>query len=85
MITRISKIKGFGNIIGGCDLANIFKDGHVYSVTKIDGTILIDDLGEHALMEKHNLQKFSIIMMKGAYLLTKKEYAAELKKKDLEE
>lgn len=35
MITRISKLKGFNNILAGRDLANIFKDGHVYSVTEI--------------------------------------------------
>lgn len=83
MITRISKIKGFGNIVAGSDMAKIFKDGHVYEAQEIMGEIIIKDLGEHAISErlhpfKH--QKFSVIMMDGTYCLTKDEYVAQLKR-----
>ena len=48
-VTRITKIKGFNNLIAGKDLTGIFKEGHVYSVQNIIGAIVIKDLGEHAI------------------------------------
>ncbi len=72
MITRFSKLKGFNNILGGRDLANIFKDGHVYQVTELMGEIMIKDLGEHAKLRSQPMT-FYQIMMEGSYLLTKEE------------
>jgi hypothetical protein len=83
MITRISKIKGFGNIIAGSDMAKIFKDGHVYEVTEVMGEIMIKDLGEHAIsksLEPFGHHRFSVIMMDGTYCLTKAEYETQLQK-----
>jgi len=80
MITRISKIKGYNNILGGRDLANIFKDGHVYQLSKIMGEIVVKDLGVHANRKGLTVDrghKFSTIMLDGSYLLTEKEYEAQ--------
>ena len=70
-ITRISKL--FGNIIAGKDMADVFKEGHVYSVDKIMDTIIIEDLGEYESEATRGWQ-FSDIMMDGRHLLTKEEY-----------
>lgn len=78
MITRIVKLKGFKNIIAGRDLAEIFKDGHVYSVTEIMGEILIKDLGEHAEMEHYEVSGFPAIIMDGSYCMTKEEKQRQL-------
>jgi hypothetical protein len=78
MITRIAKLKGFNNIIAGRDLANIFKEGHVYSVTEIMGEIMIKDLGEHALIKNHEGHTFAQIMMNGSYCMTKEEKQRQL-------
>lgn len=77
-IARIAKLKGFNNIIAGRDLANIFKEGHVYSVMEIMGDIIIKDLGEHALMEKYIGNGFPAIMMDGSYCMTKEEKKIQL-------
>lgn len=81
MITRISKLKGFNNLIAGRDLAGIFKDGHVYSVTEIMGEITIRDLGEHAVMERYKGSGFAAIIMDGSYCLTKEEKELDEKQK----
>lgn len=83
MIARIVKIKGFGKIVAGADVGNIFEDGHVYEATKIMGEIIIRDLGEHAHAEglvPIGRHKFSTIMLDGTYCLTKEEYNLQLKK-----
>ena len=72
-ITRISKLKGFDSILVGRDFAEVFKDGHVYDVMEIADTIIIKDLGEHALMHQHNGSTFNTIMMNGTCYLTKEE------------
>jgi hypothetical protein len=72
-ITRIVKLRGFKNVLSGRDLSNILKEGHVYSVTEIDSVIMLEDLGEHALPERHNSMTISQIMMDGTYCLTKGE------------
>jgi hypothetical protein len=78
MITRIAKLKEFDNVIAGRDLLNIFKEGHVYSVTEIMGTIMIKDLGEHAIMEQYHGSGISGIMMDGSYCMTKEERQRQL-------
>jgi hypothetical protein len=78
MITRITKLKGFNNIIAGRDLLNIFKEGHVYSVTEIMGEIMLKDLGEHAVMERYEGSGFQAIMMEGSYCMTKEEKKRQL-------
>lgn len=72
--TRISKLKGFDNVIVGRDMANIFKEGHVYSVKELIGTIIINDLGEHALMNDQEGCSIADIIIDGRYCLTKEEY-----------
>ncbi len=79
-ITRISKIRGFNNLLGGRDLAEIFKDGHVYSFTNIAGEIMVKDLGEHADINQGST--FPTIMMNGTYLLTKEEDKLQKKLRD---
>ena len=78
MITRITKLKGFDNIIAGRDLLNIFKEGHVYSVTEIMGEIIIKDLGEHAIIGRYEGSGFAAIMMDGSYCMTKEEKKRQL-------
>lgn len=72
-ITRFSKLKGFDNVIVGRDLENIFKDGHVYSVTEIAGEFIIRDLGEHADGDMVGYD-IKTILTKGRYLFTKEEH-----------
>jgi hypothetical protein len=80
-ICRISKLKGFENILAGRDFANIFKEGHVYSVEEILGAIMIKDLGEYVI-DKDNCTSFPSIIRDGKYLLVKKKYKKSLKNND---
>lgn len=82
MITRLSKLNGFKQILAGRDLANVFEDGHVYEFIKVDGMIIAKDLGEHAMIENFKTQTFTRIMMDGSYLLTEAEYEAQKAMKD---
>ena len=77
MITRISKLKGFDNVILGRDLANVFKEGHVYSVDKILGEIVVHDLGEHALMDNFEGHTIGQVATDGSYCLTHHEKAQQ--------
>jgi len=70
-VTRISKLKGFPDIIVGRDLAKVFKEGHVYSIEEIMGMHIIKDLGEYAMPEYH--ADLLSIMRDGTYLLTRAE------------
>lgn len=72
-ITRISKIKGFKNILAGRDLGGVFKEGHVYGFTRVGDQIIAEDLGEHATIKNHNAHTYAQIMSDGTYLLTEKE------------
>ena len=75
-ISRIARLKGFDRILAGRDLADIFKDGHVYSVVESVGVIMLTDLGEHAVKDKTIMNgTFEYVMMDGTYLLTKPEFA----------
>ena len=67
--SRISKL--FSGIIAGKDIADLFKDGHVYSLKDVMGVIMIEDLGECEIPDGW---QFSQIMMDGRHLLTKEEY-----------
>ena len=73
MITRIAKVKASKDIIAGRDLAGIFEDGHVYSVTKIMGEIIVKDLGEPALMNNHEGQRITNVILDGSHCLTQEE------------
>jgi len=68
--TRIAKIKNFESLILGRDLDNIFNEGHVYSIEKIMGQIIVKDLGKHAFQK---VEAVGIILQKGTYLYTKEE------------
>lgn len=72
-LTRITKIRGFKNVLYGRDFNEIFKEGHVYGVTEIMGEIIFKDLGTHAEMEKHLYQSLETIMVDGSICLTKEE------------
>lgn len=74
MITRLTKLKGFDNLLAGRDLANVFEEGCVYDVIKIADTIIVKKRGEHALKNNYSYDRFSDIMMEGSYCLTKEEY-----------
>lgn len=73
MVTRIAKLKGYsGGVIGGQDLANVLKEGHVYQLTDLIGQIIITDLGEYDHALHDNMKSFPEIMMDGSYLIPKK-------------
>ena len=74
MITRITKLDGFSDILMGRDLAKVFEEGHVYSAVKILDQIIITDLGKHAKMEMFTGQDLGRIAMDGSYCLTEEEY-----------
>lgn len=72
-MTRLCKVKGFHNFVGGKDNDNIFKEGIVYSVQSILGTIILTPIGEGHMpadQTKHNLTE---IILDGGYLLTQEE------------
>lgn len=70
-VTRISKLKGFPDIIAGRDLAKVFEEGHVYSIEKIMDVIMVRDLGEYA--NGRYSDSYPSIMNDGTYLLTIEE------------
>lgn len=53
-MTRIVKLPKHDNVLIGRDLAGIFENGHVYSVKKFLGEIVITDLGVSALPKENN-------------------------------
>lgn len=90
-ICRIVSLRGFGGVILGRDMGGIFNEGHVYAVYKIMGEILFKDLGEHAVAKWLENEKGTLVGRIGHYatsgvtMLTKEEYAIELKNEGLEE
>lgn len=74
MITRITKLDGFSDVLIGRDLAGIFEEGHVYSAVKILDQIIITDLGKHAKTESFKGLGLSGIAMDGSHCLTEEEY-----------
>lgn len=80
MITRITKLDDFQNILAGRDLAGVFKEGHVYSAVEILDQIILTDLGKHAKMENYSGKTFTSIIMDGSYCFTKEEYQKQLAK-----
>ena len=82
MITRLTKLDDFQNILAGRDLAGVFEEGHVYSAVKILDQIILTDLGEHAKMENYKRKTFTSIIMDGTYCFTKEEYQKRLQLKD---
>lgn len=74
MVTRLAVIKGFDRVILGRDIAGNLKEGHVYEITEILGVLMIKDLGEHAIVERHLGHTVSGLAMSGVHCLTKEEY-----------
>jgi len=74
MVTRIARIKGFNKMVLGRDLANILKDGHVYSAQEVAGSIILHDLGEHAIPDGFGGVSLMVILKDGSYCMTKGEY-----------
>jgi hypothetical protein len=77
-ITRLAVLKGFDHVILGRDLAGNLKEGHVYEITEILGVLMIKDLGEHALMDRHTGNTINSIALSGVHCLTKNEYQKQL-------
>lgn len=88
-IARILSLKGFDGVLIGRDLGNILENGVVSQVLKIDNTLLLHPLGEHALPDwgcdsKGNHQmggKISQYVMTPCVYLTKTE--REIEKKNI--
>ncbi len=74
MITRITKLDGFSDVLMDRDLAKVFEEGHVYSAVKILDQIIITDLGKHAKMKMFKGQSLNEIAMDGSYCLTEENY-----------
>ena len=72
-LTRLSKIKGQKDLIGGRDLAGIFEEGVIYSVKRIGDNILLEKIGKGSYELNHKGQSFTEVIMKGDYLLTENE------------
>lgn len=76
-LTRLTKPFGEGLI--GIDKAGIFEEGHVYGVVKLQGLIMIKDLGYNSLHEPgkdlHGLD-MAALMLSGRHLLTDEEIAS---------
>lgn len=77
-VTRLTKLKGYNNVLAGRDLANVLKEGHVYSITEVLGVIMINDLGEHAVNEDYKGAGLAHLMTTGTHCLTKEEYKKQL-------
>jgi len=78
MVTRILKLP-HNNVLIGRDLSEIFENGHIYSVRKVLGEILIEDVGESSLCERtmydypNRNSTVNDIMKEGSIYFTKKE------------
>lgn len=72
-VTRFAVLKGFNGVIMGRDLAGIFKNGHVYDVQEICGVFIINDLGEHALVQPDGAH-ISQIALSGNHCYSKEEH-----------
>jgi hypothetical protein len=82
-ICRIVSLNKFGGVIIGRDMGEIFKEGHVYSVSEIMGEFLIKDLGEHAVPNCLGSRgTISQYLHSGVTMLTKQEYEIEKKSRD---
>lgn len=77
-VTRIAVLKGFDRVILGRDIANNLQNGHVYEISEIMGVLMIRDLGEHALVERHSGHTISNLALAGVHCLTKAEYEKKL-------
>lgn len=77
-VTRFAVLKGFDSVILGRDIAKNLKEGHVYEITEIMGVLMIRDLGEHALIERHSGHKIGSLAISGVHCLTKDEYKRQL-------
>jgi hypothetical protein len=79
MTTRILKLPNHNNVLIGRDLSEIFENGHIYSVRKVLGEILIEDVGESSLCERtmydypNGNSIVNDIMKEGSIYFTKKE------------
>lgn len=73
-ITRIASIDGFGGMLLGRDIAEIFKEGHVYGVQEIMGEIILTDLGKHAKSHSFKDNRIGFYAVDGTHCFTKEEY-----------
>lgn len=80
MVTRITSLEGFDNVLLGRDLKKIFKPGHVYDVSTLEGVTMITDLGKHAKPKHSEAYRIDQIATDGSYCLTEREYAIQWNK-----
>ena len=73
MVTRIAKLKGYDNVVVGKCLDGVLEDGHVYSVRKVCGEIIITDLGEHFMKDGFGGVSLTVLLKDGSHLYTKEE------------
>lgn len=52
MITRVVKLPNHANVLVGRDLDELFEAGHVYSVSKLLGEYIIEDIGLSSLADR---------------------------------
>lgn len=76
MASRICKLKGFHNFVGGKDNDNIFEEGVIYKVENILGQIILTPIGTSPEVDsngdKISMQNLSHIITSGDYLNPKK-------------
>jgi hypothetical protein len=74
-MTRLCKIKGRHNFIGGKDNDNIFEEGVVYSVQKILDNIVITPIGKQPEVDSYgdkiSMQHIEEVIINGDYLIPK--------------
>jgi hypothetical protein len=73
--TRLARIEGFGQILVGKDISDIFEEGHVYAFRKILGQIVVDDLGKHAYADGYDYKaSLSDFIESGHHNMTQEEF-----------
>ena len=80
-MTRICKVKGWHNFIGGKDNDKIFEEGIIYEVRNILGTIMLTPIGKQSEVDNYGremyTQSLEQLVMNGSYLLTQEEVNKE--------
>jgi hypothetical protein len=84
-VTRLASLVGFGGVLLGRDVAEIFKEGHVYDIKKILGEIIVTDLGEHAQCKYFEGNTINYYAVEGTHCLTKEEYNEQQRREGREE
>lgn len=82
-ISRLTVLKTHNKVILGRDLGGVFDEGIIYGVMKVDGVIMLTELGKGATSKPDfEYRRIGQILVEGVYLLTEEEYKAQLKKQE---